>query len=133
MGRSVSYPSNAIVAFTHLEADEDDTEGWAFVDFSQDYAEQLGCLFPTVEGPNRETWLGRENRVIASNRHAHFGISEYCGLVATWVVVREDAEQPGLAERWVASIAPRFLKTFGTLHKIGTASNGEAFFQQVVA
>lgn len=133
MGRSVSYPRNAIVAFTHLEAsdDQDVVDEWAFDDLVEDLQQYAPTLWKSLDTCDR--WIGREDRALLVNRHAYIGISEYCGLVAYWLVVREDTEQPGLAERWVAQAAPRFLKTFGTLNKIGTASNGESFFQQKAA
>lgn len=131
MGRSVSYPRNAIVAFTHLEADEEGSIADDFEWLGEDLQQQSQAAWPSLDTCDR--WIGREDRALLVNRHAYVGISEYCGLVAYWIVARDDAEQPALAERWVASVADRFLKTFGTLHKIGTASNGESFFERKAA
>ena len=96
-----------------------------------DYRTHLKNLFPSVE--RADQWIGREDYVVAENKLARFGISEYCGLVAYWIVPAElgwehDYAVHHLSDRWIDSIADRFTKTFGTLTKTGTASNGESFY-----
>lgn len=130
MGRSVSSPANAVVAYQALCQDvyeDQDDFAWQYDDLREGVADTARAFWPSFDPC--DTWLGREDRAILRNRHAYVGVSEYCGLVAVWLVAREDAENPGLAEQWVASIAPAFTQQFGTLRKLGTASNGEAFFE----
>lgn len=163
MGRSVSTPTNAaVVAYTHIESSvpcdcSDDTSAlsaedradcidcggtgeintsFAFDDLIDDFRYTLRDMWPSVD--EADSWIGREDHVVAENQHAQFGISEYCGLVAYWVVPREssfrwgpESQIDGLSAAWVKRIAPRFLKTFGQLEKIGTASNGESFYRKV--
>lgn len=127
MGRSVSYPSGAVVAFSSIDTEDE----FEFEDAVEDFQEQVLDMFPSTHAENG--WLGREDRILVANSHCHFGVSEYCGLVAYWVVPRGDAEHPELAERWFNQIARRFQRRFETLNKIGTASNGESFFQEIAA
>jgi len=131
MGRSVSYPHGALVAFTHVH-DEDDTDDCAWLlEFWREMAQRLWPSLREVD-----TWRGREDHVIARNGLVEFGVSEYCGLVAIWLVERTDldtAGQEALATQWIKSVAPRFRKTFGTLRKVGTFSNGEGIFERVAA
>lgn len=131
MGRSVSYPRGALVAFTHIDDEMDYLDWQDMLDSERDYVQSL---WPSFEPADH--WRGREDHVIARNRLVEFGMSEYCGLVAYWLVPRDDLESAGLealAETWIARVAPRFLKTFGTLRKIGTFSNGEAVFERIAA
>ena len=69
------------------------------------------------------------------NRYARFGISEYCGCIAYWVVLRDDIGpgQEGLAQRWIDRIAVGFKKRFATLVRLGVFSNGEAIFERIAA
>lgn len=134
MGRSVSFPADAVVAYQHIDLsdfDDQDDFSWVFEDLVDGVAYTAQTFWRSFEPC--DTWLGREDRAILRNRHAYLGVSEYCGLVAIWLVVRDDAESQALAEKWVAQVAPTFLEQFGTLRRIGTASNGEAFFQSLEA
>lgn len=117
MGRSVSTPVDVqLVAY----------EDFAYDDLQDDIAYSVCDMWPSVEPDHG--WLGREDRILASNRHAYFGLSEYCGLVAIWVAPR-DPECP-LAAKWIDQIAPRFHRRFGTLRKLGHFSNGEAVYER---
>lgn len=125
MGRSVSYPSGAFVAFQDVS--EEDSDTWSdYVDNVRDMVREMA---PSFYAESR--WIGREDRAILANSFAYVGVSEYCGLAAIWLVVREDSDAPTLAESWTRRFAPNFLKTFGQLRLIGRASNGEAFFERV--
>lgn len=127
MGRSVSCPSGALVAYTHFE---DEMEYHEWEEQVEMFREIICDLWPSASPC--DGWRGREDRVVARNGLAEFGVSEYCGLVALWVAPRADLDSTGpLAGRWIESIRKRFLDNFGTLRKIGTASNGEAFFERV--
>lgn len=134
MGRSVSVPSRAqLVAYAPLELDEDYE-----LDFESEVIEplryQLTKAFPSLY--EDDDWLDREDHVILKNRHAQFGISEYCGLLSIWAVPYNDDEQAGLHAAWLGQIAAKFgavvQATFGTrLVKCGSFSNGEGFYQAV--
>jgi hypothetical protein len=135
MARSVSTPSNAqSVVYCSFECDEDDD--FAFDDSVDNLRYELKAAFPSLA--DDEEWVGREDRGLVSNRYARIGISEYCGLVAVWAVPKEDyyGDVSPLGVAWAAKIEAKLTgiagQCFGTaLKKIGTASNGEAFFQAV--
>lgn len=125
MGRSVSTPSNcALVAYASFDADDGDWE-----DYMEDLRSAMAHMAPSMW--NDDGWAGREDRVLMRNCHAEFGVSEYCGLVAVWLRVRPDAAHEALASSWCETVAKRFRRTFGQLQKIGTASNGESFYQWI--
>lgn len=164
MGRSVSTPSGAlVVAYNSFdiggsedcetcegtgigpEMDHDDDcpdcngegtiERDAEFDWEcivDDFQTHVQNLFPSTS--KCDEWLDREDHALMENGHARFGISEYCGLVAYWVVPKDwdgyGADTTPLAERWINSIAPKFTKAFGQYEKLGTASNGESFYRK---
>lgn len=132
MGRSVSYPSGATVAFMDLSDDEGEID----FDYYREWAREVAQEFwPSMWEEDRE-WRGREDKVLCRNRLVDFGWSEYCGLAAFWMIPRGDLETAGqeaLAEHWIKTVEPRFRKTFGTLRKIGTFSNGEGVYERVAA
>lgn len=137
MGRSVSYPSGAEVAFMHLDCDCTDGCGcWG--DFIYDLKARAESLWPSLSIDD-ERWLGREDHALLGNRHAYFGVSEYCGLVAVWLVARDhdgiysDDPPPAFSERWVSQAGDKLRTEFGQLRKLGTASNGESFFERINA
>lgn len=128
MGRSVSYPPNAdAVTFQHLDFDEDTDFDWEVI---QPFQDRLKRLWPSVDDDDR--WLGREHHVVASNDHAFFGVSEYGGLVAYWVLPREwDGYGPdtaALSHHWCEQIADKFERAFGDLVKLGAFSNGGGIY-----
>ena len=157
MGRSVDYPPNAWVTYAKAPTDEDwercdccgdrkddDCEcDQDEVSFSTIYGEtdwdwlkddlrdRAKALMPSMWSNTK--WLGRENQVLMSNDHAHFGFSEYCGLMSIWLVVRDDAERPGLAEEWCQKVWPKFQEEFGEFQKVGSMSNGEGVFKRIAA
>ncbi len=151
MGRSVSTPHNAsVVAYRHLEPqpvediDEDGNETmrepdetdfqWEFDSLVEDLQEYAPTLWPSLR--KCDTWLDREDHALLENDLCYMGISEYCGLVATWIVPKSehrsgysDEHVDNLCAHWISQIEPKFTKTFGALRKLGTMSNGEAAFQ----
>lgn len=139
MSRSVSVASGAaVVVYTHFDAVAEDTAYDDFQDLIADFRAALHAAFPSVTKDDR--WLDREDHVIASNRHADFGLSEYMGLVSCWIVPRIDhdsyANTNGLKRQWASKAEDTFRKVvrnvFGDeLRKLGTASNGESFYEQV--
>lgn len=137
MGRSVSYPSRSVVAFTALEVEE--TGDW---DFEYDWLREnllhrAMRLFPSLEP--HQGWRGREDRILARNAFADFGLSVYGELVAVWIAERDDgaywdadwrtARSPR-AQRWLAQIAPRFDAEFGHYDCLGHMSNGEGVYRK---
>ncbi len=124
MGRSVSYATGSqVVTFRDIDGDDDD-----FDYLVDDFRDQLRYLFPSVVAVDE--WIGREDHVLAENKLARFGISEYCGLVSYWIVPVDSDLEP-LAKRWIDSIADKFVKTFGELSKVGSFSNGEGVYQRI--
>lgn len=136
MARSVSVPCGAAhVEYATFESDDDDGDSFDYA--LSDFKAALRKAFPSVT--SCDEWLGRgnsEDHAVMSNGFAYFGVSEYCGLVAMWVVPIDDdyATSTGLRDKWVDSIGPKFAKIAGecfgqALIKQGTFSNGEAIFQ----
>jgi hypothetical protein len=119
MGRSVSVPISAeLIAYAPLEDD---------VDFLHDVTLPLSAAlqlkYPSLREDDR--WIGREDKALLSNSYATFGVSEYGGLLAVWVI---PADVPR-AQHWVASITDSFnaivVRTFGKRYaRQGTMSNG---------
>lgn len=137
MGRSVSYPSGSLVAFTVLEVEDENDWDFEYEWILDDVVERAMRLFPSLEPQGG--WRGREDRILARNAFADFGISIYCGLVAIWVVERDDgtyrdadsrtARSPR-AKHWLAQIAPRFDAEFGDYDCLGHMSNGEGVYRK---
>jgi len=122
MGRSVSTPRNATaVAYSHVDFDDDIDDDFDWVVDNFQY--EVRRVFPSARSCSE--WLGREDHAVMENGHAYFGISEYCGLVAYWMVPKDDRP---LAEAWCHKAAAKFEASFGDLRKLGTFSNGEAVF-----
>jgi hypothetical protein len=87
--------------------------------------------WPSLERIDR--WIGREDHAILENGHAQIGVSEYCGLVAVWIVPAVSdyfPEHAGLAHHWISQIEDRFRERFGRLRSLGFFSNGEQVFQR---
>ena len=130
MGRGVSFPSGALVAFDQFACDcGERCDCWQY--FRDDLTERAAAIWPSLS-PCRE-WLGREDFASLSNNFAYFGVSEYCGIVAVWLAPRRDLEpgQEALAARWLAQVRPRLAREFRKLERLGTASNGESFYRRV--
>jgi len=150
MGRSVSYPRDAIVAYTTLEPIVDDETGEAREydsdDFSfaiEDLQQYLPSVFKSLSTCNK--WLGggrSEDHALLENKFCYVGVSEYCGLVAAWVVAKEfecyypeDVALANFAPAWVekngARIAQLAAGCFGgtALISQGHFSNGEQIFR----
>lgn len=137
MGRSVSYPSGAIVAFRSLGMEQEDDWEWEYECLVKEVIETARSTFPSFEPCNG--WRGREDRILLRNAFADCGISTYCGLVAIWLAERDDsryweadANHPwsARAQCWLVQVARRFEATFGELRMIGRFSNGEAIFER---
>lgn len=139
MGRSVSTPSEAVyVSYAALALEQfgDDFQ-WEWKDACDDFQAQMLRAVPSLI--SRDAWIGREDHVLAGNRFCNIGVSEYCGLVAMWLVPVETAPYhygyslDGLRDRWIDRIEVRFRAVasscFGqALVRQGTFSNGAAIF-----
>ncbi len=137
MGRSVSYPSGAIVAFRSLEIDDEDDWEWEYECLVEEVNETARSTFPSLEPC--DGWRGREDRILLRNAFADCGISTYGGLVAIWLAERDDSRyweadayhpRSARAQRWLSQVASRFEAMFGELRMIGRFSNGEAIFER---
>lgn len=135
MGRSVSYPAGAQVAFIPLEAD-DNTWDWEYDALVEDIRTQVRTAFPSFDPV--ECWRDREDRVLMRNTFADIGISTYGGIAAIWMIercdqtyayAREWGQTSALARGWLSRAAPRFNALFARLELVGRCSNGEAIYQ----
>lgn len=132
MSRSVSYPRNAAyVTFATLPGYEDlcDEFQWAVEDFT----EELKLKFPSFR--DDVVRIGREDKALVSNGLVRAGVSEYCGLLACWLVPKDGQYNP-LAANWCAQVSKGFAdvveQVFGARYECtGRASNGEAFYLRV--
>lgn len=134
MARSVSTP-RGVAHVAYASFDSGDSDDFSFA--RNNFRDAIIKAFPSAS--ECDEWPGDEDRAVAKNRFAYFGVSEYCGLVAMWVLPKDDdyATSYALRDRWIEQIEKRFRDVamggaFGpALRKLGTASNGEAFFQPV--
>lgn len=151
MGRGVSVASGAFAVaykdvsdFGYRYEDEEgkkidnpeydeDLGSMDWEDFILDIKECMKADFPSFEDCDK--WVGNEDHAILENRFAYFGVSEYCGLVSMWLVLKDGDdygdEQRGLKERWAKQVTPKFEKRFGELRKLGTFSNGESVYERI--
>ena len=132
MSRSVSHPIGAVVCFRDVTDFEYDDWDW----FIESIADSAKEAFPSMEDADK--WLDREDHAILENSFAYIGVSEQCGLASVWMVRKEndlyyaeDIAIDNLADNWIGLVENKFYKLFGEYRKIGTASNGEAFFEKI--
>lgn len=139
MGRSVSYPTGAIVAFRLVDEAEEDWD-WAYECLVEDIVETVRSSFPSLEP--FDGWRGREDRILLRNAFADCGVSTYCGLAAIWIVERDDSRywetdcrkaRSGRAQQWLTRVSDRFINVFAELRLVGRFSNGEAIFERANA
>lgn len=131
MGRSVSRPSESFaVAYEYIDYNEDDTD-FQWDDYKEGVINRARKIAPSFS--ECDTWPGREDHAILENSFCYLGISEYCGLVAVWLLPKElegDRDLSGLQSQWLGQMEGKFHKVFGTLNKVGIFSNGEAVFSR---
>lgn len=156
MGRSVSCPTRAVhrvyIDISWMGQTEDDygNEYWDDDLSRMDWDDHIASLQTALSERYKsvgeaDEWLDREDHAIAENRHAYFGVSEYCGLLCVWVVPKDGYRyythdpEPAFAQRWVESIGKSFesivadvFGTGNTLRKLGTFSNGESVYERRV-
>jgi hypothetical protein len=85
VGRSVSYPREAIVCFEDI-SQFDDTEDLDW--FVAGLKARATALFPSFY--DCDTWRGREDHVLMRNAYSDFGVSQYNGIAAIWCAERID-------------------------------------------
>ena len=113
MGRSVSYPFGAVVAFRLLETSEGDDLDWEYDCLVDCVRHDAMNAFPSLR--EYEGWRGREDRILLRNAYADCGISSYCGFAAIWLAERDDpayweadSTNPPFsrARHWLAQVEP---------------------------
>lgn len=131
MSRSVSTPTHAeAIAYQDVNDYDFDTFKW----WLEEIADHARSMWPSFDPC--DTWLDREDHAILENGLCYFGVSEYGGVAAIWLVPKEYRRfetqyVAPLALNFIAQIAPRFHRAFGQYRKIGTFSNGEAIYRAV--
>lgn len=137
MGRSVSYPSGSIVAFTLLEVEEDGDWEWEYECLRDSLRERASEAFSSLVP--HDGWRGRKDRILLRNAYADFGVSVYGELVAVWIVGRDDAAywdadwrhaRGPRARRWLNQITAKFDAQFGDYDCLGRMSNGEGVYRK---
>lgn len=137
MGRSVSYPSGSIVAFTVLEVEALDNWEFEYEWLRDDLRARAARVFPSLA--RHDGWRGREDRILARNAFADFGVSIYGDLIAVWIAERDDGAywdadwrttRSPRARRWLEHIAARFDAEFGEYDCLGHMSNGEGVYRK---
>lgn len=130
MGRSVGTASGSVaVAYTQFGEDGEYVDAHDWDDMVVGFQESIAERWPSFEPADE--WHDREGRVIAGNTFAQVVVYEYCGLVALCLIPHPKHDNEEYAAAWCERIKHRFVQRLGTLRKIGTASNGESFFEQV--
>ncbi len=150
MGRSVSTPYDAeVTVFLYPELESfDENEKYDeylsqlnWQDFTIDLEEVLKTKYKSLT--KCDEWLGREDHAFLENELVYVGLSEYCGVVAVWIVPKDGefytsrSEKANLAVNFCKQIEKGFEKllgdTFGTrLNRVGRFSNGEAVYKREV-
>lgn len=123
MSRSVFVPWGAVnVAYAAFEC-SDCPEEFSDSLVNAEYA--LREKYPSLEAARG--WIGNEGRVFLENSFARIVVAEYCGLVSISAVPTGNP----LAPAWCAKLdLDCAAECFGpVLRKLGSASNGEAFFK----
>lgn len=138
MGRSVSYPQGAIVAFRMIDSEAEGDPDWGYECLVEETISTAREAFPSLLP--HAGWRGREDRILLRNAYADCGISTYCGLAAIWLAERDDSfyweadygrPRTGRAQRWLGQVSGKFSQMFGELRQIGRFSNGEAVFERI--
>lgn len=145
MGRSVNYLDNAeVVLYFPFEGGQDEEGNYdefcadlEWDDTIRNLQCEIRAKLPSYYDVKNE-WGNRETRIILENSLCSIGISEYCGLCSLSVAPRQndyDEWHERFALRHAGQIRGTLEKVLNdlgltNLRKIGTASNGEAFFQK---
>ena len=128
MGCSVSYLANAEkIVYFEWTSDDDDYDMVV-----EDIQEFIKSVYPEFE--NVKKYDGREVAIILEGYGTQIGLSEYCGLASLSIRVdvffEEEEDQEKIVE-WINENWEKVFKPWNKLHKLGTFSNGEAFFEEL--
>ena len=129
MGRGVYIPSNAeLVIYIPTPIDEDSIYNFDII--LDDLKEYLHSKMPSLY--ETDDWVGSEGYIFMENDLVQIGISEYGGVMAIWVIVREDY-YPQLAYRWLDKVEKHFwnIPLKPKLRLLGHFSNGESVYEKV--
>lgn len=137
MGRSVSYPARAQVAFRIFDSDQPEVADWEYETLCDDILTQACAAFPSFDPC--KGWRGREDRILLRNSYCDIGISTYGCIAAIWIAERDDPAyhdadartgRSGRARHWLSQVAPNFDALFAQLDRFGRMSNGEAVYRR---
>lgn len=104
MSRTVSTPASALcVAYQDVSEHDYDSFQW----WLEGEAEAAKSLWPSFGDCDK--WLDREDHAILENSLCYFGVSEYCGLAALWLVPKEYPTNGGFAsDAYILPLAENF-------------------------
>jgi hypothetical protein len=135
MGRSVSTPSEARVV---CYRDVIDLDEWGFDDLKEAVQESCKSQWPSFADCDK--WIENEDHALVENDLCYVGISEYCGCAAIWISSKkedllnsgysDDTSRANLCDPFIDRIEKKFREFFGELVKVGTGSNGIAFYEK---
>lgn len=134
MGRSVSYPNDAVaVAYRDASFCIDSFDWDDFVENIREMAKEHFTSFV-----NADEWLDIEDHVILENTYAQVGVSEYGGVASVWLRsksadyrYKHDAVTAKASDDWCETVAEEFRHLFCEYTKITTFSNGESLYRRL--
>ena len=122
MGRSVAVPGDASATVYFVFEGEDRQDWDSFIDGIREACEPL-------KFPKADRWVDRELRVVAENpARGAIVVAEYLGLVSVSLVCRLSERRGRELARTAQKRLDYCFRHWDTLGRVGTASNGEAFF-----
>ena len=123
MGRSVSYPNDSLPVFFSTESQDTEHGGEFIVDDLRDW---FLAAFPSAW--HQDGWAGRENHVLAENRHAEFGVSEYCGLWCAWIKPKSES---GICQHWCEIAHSKLKRCWAEYTPVSAGSDGTVMYRKV--
>ena len=92
MGRSVSYPADAQIAFRTFDPDQPEDADSEHETPCDNILTHACAAFPSFD-PGKD-WRGREDRILLRNCYADIGISAYGCIAAIWIAERPQLITP---------------------------------------
>lgn len=144
MGRSVYVPRNAeYTVYLYLDDPEPDDDGfepeyeYVWECFIDNLKDALCERFPSLAEPDRPAWFDSEGLEILRNGHVSIVVSRYYNVVSVSPVLRHggywesgDSLSKNWARRCESSFREALNRFFDVLRRLGTASNGETFWER---
>ena len=128
MARGVAYPKNyEHLAFIDVSKMDEFDFDYLIEEIKHEFKRNFKSLWDSDE------WFGDELKVILENRFVQIGISEYMGIMALWLVVKEN-DYENLAYGWLRKVGKKMRKIFDKYNElihIGTFSNGEHVYKRI--